>query len=374
MSNVVEINRIEELEHYHLAWSALLRQTSGGSFFQSLEWLRAFWRHYGSDKRLRVLIVYADSAPIGIVPLIVLREPTKIGRVRVLTYPLHDWGSFFGPVGPNPTATLLAALAHVRDTRRDWDLLDLRWINRDEHDRGRTETAMAAVGFSCQPSVWKESAIIDTSTSWDEYFASRTSKFRNNVRRAIKRVARQGTLRFERYRPLGSAYGDDDPRWDLYDTCVDLAQRSWQGKSSTGTTLSHASVRGFLRDAHGAAARAGSLDVTLLSLDGRPVAFGYNYHMHGRVFGLRVGVDQELAKHGLGTVLYEQSFRDSFERGDEVFDLGPGSLKAKRPWYTSVRPSYRCTHYPLRSPRVQLLRMKHWLSRRWASPMASELA
>lgn len=374
MSHIVEINCIEELEDYRLAWNALLNQTHGASFFQSLDWLQAYWRHFEDEQTLRVLLVCSGSTPIGILPLTIVREKTKIGALRVLTYPLHDWGSFFGPIGPNPTATLLASMRHVRDTQRDWDMLDLRWIDRDEVDRGRTATAITTVGFSCHDALWKETAVIDMTNSWEEYFASRTSKFRNNVRRSIKRVERLGRIRFDRYRPLGSSHGDDDPRWDLYDACVDLASRSWQGNSTTGTTISHPGVRDFLRDVHGAAARAGALDLAVITLNDRPIAFGYNYFMNGRVFGLRVGSAPEYAKLGLGTVLYENSFRDSFERGDDRFDLGTGSLKAKRTWCTSIRRSYRCTHYPLRSPRVQLLRMKHWMQRRWASPTALEPA
>ena len=102
MPEVVEINDIDELEHYWLIWNALLAETPGASFFHSLDWLATYWKHFGHRQKLRVLVVYSRGIPVGIVPLTVICERTRVGRIRTLTYPLHDWGSFYGPIGPNP--------------------------------------------------------------------------------------------------------------------------------------------------------------------------------------------------------------------------------------------------------------------------------
>ena len=114
MSEVIELTSVSELEDQRLLWSSLLAQTQGASFFQSLDWLICYWNHFGDGQRLRVLVVMSQGAPIGILPLIVRRESTRAGPLRVLTYPLHDWGSYYGPIGPHPSATLLAGLGYVR--------------------------------------------------------------------------------------------------------------------------------------------------------------------------------------------------------------------------------------------------------------------
>ncbi len=363
MAHVDEINRADELEPLRLVWHALWTKTRHATFFQTLDWLQTYWQHFGRRQKLRVLIVHSGGEPIGILPLTVITERTRIGRVRVLTYPLRDWGTFYGSIGPNPTATLTVAMQHIRRTPRDWDLLDLRWVNKLGVDRGRTQHAMQAAGLQGRESIWKETAIVDLEGTFDDYLNSRTAKFRNNVRRYERRVAKLGEVAFERYRPLGATHGDDDPRWDLFDECIDLAERSWQGSSSDGTTLSTTSVHQFLRDAHRMAAKTGTLDLNLLRIDGSPAAFGYNYHWQGHVYGLRAGYAPEFANGGVGSVLYLKTFRDSFERGDQTIDLGVGSIETKRNWLTRVARSYRYTHYPLTAPQAQLLRMKHWLSK-----------
>ena len=67
-----------------------------------------------------------------------------MGTVRVLTYPLHDWGSFYGPIGPDPGETLeRRAWSTWPAARRDWDVLELRWVDAGL-DRGETKQAMQA--------------------------------------------------------------------------------------------------------------------------------------------------------------------------------------------------------------------------------------
>ena len=127
-----------------------------------------------------------------------------------------------------------------------------------------------------------------------------------------------------RYRPLGRPHDDGSPRWDLYDACEEIARRSWQGAATDGTTLSHDGVRGFLREAHEAAAAAGAVDLNLLLIDGVPAAFLYNYHYRGYVNGLRRGYDAQRSRDGAGNVLLAYALRDSFARGDAHLRPGRG--------------------------------------------------
>jgi CelD/BcsL family acetyltransferase involved in cellulose biosynthesis len=364
MIHVQELNDIRQLADLRLLWNLLLPRTPGASFFHSLDWLEAYWRHYGADQRLRVLVVSDEGRPLGILPLVVSTERTRVGNVRFLTYPLHDWGTFYGPIGPNPTVTLLAGLRHVRQAPRDWDVLDLRWVDLNGCDRGRTERAMEQAGLCPHQQVWNHAAVVELQGTWQDYWGSRDKKYRHNVERCARRLADQGEIELVRYRPGGVAFGDADPRWGRYDTCVELAQQSWQGSATDGTTLSHQGVCDFLRDAHAAAARAGAVDLNLLLVNKRPVAFVYNYHYDGRVYGLRKGFDPDCSALRPGMVLQRMMLEDGLRRGDRCYDLGVGSLDTKRHWQTSEATSFRFTHFPTTISRVQLLRVSRWLRQR----------
>lgn len=361
---VEEVNRIEDLAALGEAWQGLWTRTPRASFFQSLAWLEAYWRRFGQGQKLRCLVVCSGDEPEGIMPLVVRTESTRVGPLRVLTFPLHDWGSFYGPIGQNPAATLNAGLQHVRRTTRDWDLIELRWIDSADADSGQTERAMREAGFPPYKSLWNWTAMIDLAGGWERYFAGRPHKWRGNLRRAERRLAEQGRVQFVRYRPRGSRHDEDDPRWDLYDACETIARHSWQGNSATGTTLSHESIRSFLREAHEAAARLGCADLNLLTLDGRPAAFAYNYHWHGQVYGLRAGFDAQVSRGGAGNVLLAEAIRDSFARGDATYDLGTRYLQTKRHLMTGLVPIFRYSYFHPGSPRALVVRAKRWLQQR----------
>ncbi|HQU44382.1 MAG: hypothetical protein B7Z73_13440 [Planctomycetia bacterium 21-64-5] len=363
MLHVTEINNPAELAGCRLLWKSLLTKTPGASFVQSLDWLEPYWRHFGHDQKLRVLVVRAGDETLGIVPLVIRTEKTKLGRARLLTYPLDHWGTFYGPIGPQPAATLIAALQHLRSRPRDWDLLSLRWVHRDGCDRGRTLRAMRFVGWTPLEEPGEQVPVIDMSGPWDDYWSTRDGHWRGNVARSQRRLSEQGEIAYIRFRPAGIAYDDADPRWDLFEQCVQVARRSWQAGVSQGTTLSHDSIAAYLRDAHVAAARAGGLDLNLLTVGGRPAAFAYNFHYHGHLFGLRMGYDAAVSRHGCGTVLLRRMVEDSFRRGDHTFDLGPASLDCKKHWQTSVETSHRYTHFASSAPRVQALRAKSYVKK-----------
>lgn len=360
MAHVIEINQPEQLEDWRLVWNSLASQTPGLSLFHTLDWLQAYWKHFGADQKLRVLLVVCANKPIGIVPLTVVRETTRAGRVRVLTYPLHDHGTFYGPIGPDPTATLTLAFNYLHATSRDWDLLDIRWVDRDEHDRFRTKWAMEHAGYAARESVWKQTAVIDLQGGRDQYWESRSGKMRSNLRRDERRLREQGEVEYLRYRPEGRRVGEDDPRWDLYDTCVEIAAASWQGASATGTTLSHEQVADYFREVHEIAVDHGMVDINVLKVAGRAVAFGYNYVSNGDLVGIRRGHLPEFSRYGVGNLLFSRMLGDSFQRGDRTLDLGPGFHDIKRRWSTHSTSSYRYAHYPTLAPRAQLLRLKHW--------------
>jgi CelD/BcsL family acetyltransferase involved in cellulose biosynthesis len=364
MIEVREINDLDSLSELRPSWRALLDQTPGASFFHSLDWLECYWKHFAAAQRLRVLVATEDLQPLGIVPLVVRTESTRVGRLRMLTYPLRDWATFFSPIGPNPSATLAAALRHVRRTPRDWDVLDLRWVDADGADLGRTERAMAQTGFRPEKQKWDRTSLVELPDCWETYWRGRDAKFRRNVDRLERRMRDLGKLELVRHRPAPAVGGEVDPRWDLYDTCVELAARSWQGVDGDRTNLCHEEVAGYFRDAHLAAARLGAVDLNLLYFNGEPAAFLYNYCWQGAVYGLRRGYDPNFRSLWTGLVHQKLMLEDGLRRGDRLYDLGPGSQHLKEAWQTRTQTSYRFTFFSALALRAQLLRWNRWLRRR----------
>jgi CelD/BcsL family acetyltransferase involved in cellulose biosynthesis len=363
--SVVEVRDLASLGRYRRAWDDLLAVTPGASFFQTYDWFVTRVANARDGVEPRVLIVGDEQSPLGILPLILSTKRRRLISFRILGFPLADWGAIYGPIGPDPAPVLAGGLTHLRSASRDWDVLDFCWVDPDHADGGETQRAMSACGLTPRKAFNAHTAQVELAGTWNDYWSARKSHFRTNLRRNEKRLAEQGTVRHFRYRPAGAAHDDADPRWDLFDTCVALAARTWQAGSTSGTTMSHATIEPLLRKLHEVAVHRGAVDVNLLTLDERPIAFAYNYHYCGYVYGVRMGFDP--ASSGAGSVLLVRAIEDSFRRGDRIYDLGPEYLACKRHWWTRLVPTYRYTYYPPISPLAQLVRFARWCK----SPLAS---
>ncbi|MEO8494768.1 MAG: GNAT family N-acetyltransferase [Planctomycetota bacterium] len=359
---VLEVNEIEQLASYGDEWTRLLAGTPGACFFQTLDWLSIYWRHFGNNQRLRTLLVYDDERLVGILPLAVKAAATRGGAVRTLGYPLDGWGTRYGAIGANSRAVLSAGLRHIQETSRDWDVLELNWTPQDRHDD--MVAAFEDVGVRTQISPRDDTSLVDLSLGWGDYWMSRDGKHRSNVRRAEKKLATLGPVDMLHYR--SSDCDTPDARWELYETCEQIAGQSWQGTSATGTTLTHERVRPFLRDIHDVATRLGAVAIHLLSVRGEPVAFAYNYVFQGTEFGLRMGYDPQFKNVNAGTVLIHRMLQNAFAGNRLLFDLGEGDSRYKRVWRTHAMPSYRFCHYAKTSLRAQALRWK----RQWCNESA----
>lgn len=371
MAKVVEINDLEELAACRMLWNSMFAATPNATFFLTFDWLETAWRHFGHDHKLRVLIPYAAGQPLGILPLCVRRERHRFSEVRVLTYPLDNWGTWYGPVGPNPSATMMAAMQHLRRTPRDWDMIDLRWVHADGSDGGKTARGLRIAGMLSNKSPHQWTSIVELPNSFDEFLTRKSRSFRRHHRRLDRDYFSAGRVEFVRHRPASAAEGDGDPHWELYEMCEQVADMSWQSEIAHGNTLTHGRVRGYFREAHAAASRLGMSDISLLKVDGRPAAFLYSYHCRGNVYALRTGFDGSLS--GVGTALVMQAIDDSCRRGDKTIDLGPGEREHKRRLRTRTESTYRLTYTPLDNWRSQTVRLTRWAKNRWSkAPIESD--
>jgi len=270
--NVYEIQKIEELDRIRETWSQLLSQMGNATFFHTLDWLEVYWKHFSQDQQLRVIVAEDNGEVIGIVPLVVRRQMTKVGKLRYLTFPLDDWGSQYGPIGTNAESFLPDVLEYIFQSARNWEIFELRCLH-SEDATNEVLSAFKQVNQTAYASPWDETAIIDLDGTYEEYLKSKNKSFRKSLKQNEKRCFQAGNVQLIRYRPKGIEFNDYDPRWDLYNACEEIARKSWQGSSTTGTTLSHESVKPFLRESHQIACQLGAVDINLFTISGTPIAF-----------------------------------------------------------------------------------------------------
>lgn len=366
MLHVREINQFSELTALRDTWDRLLRLTPRYSFFQTLEWLEAAWGHY-PQQRLRALVVERAGDVMGIVPFCVRTERRRLGSVQVLTYPLDDWSTFYGPISAEPQMAMRAALRHLDATPRDWDLLDLRYVDQAAPEYMTIGETLREQGarFRIRPRM--EVRFCQMAGGWEAYCESRSRNWRRQMRRDIEVLEKIGPVELVRYRPAAGGSGRDARTIEVYEICAEIAAKSWQADAASQSTLSSPRVRDLLLEVHCGAAALGMLDTNILTVGGRPVAFNYNYVAEGRTYGLRAGFDPTAELEHCGRILLYKMLEDSFRRGDEEYSFGPGRQAYKDRFATEMRLAYTFRAYSSGSLKSRLLRWREELGDSLAS-------
>ena len=283
-------------------------------------------------------------------------------------FPLADWGSFYGPIGSNPTATLIAGIGHVHRTPADWDLLDLRWLDRGLASRAERALAMKRLSYST--GLWCHSAQVeDSAGDWESYLAGRRrGRLRENLRAAERRFTAQRPRTIEALAASRNHLGRCRPALGLV-RHLRAAGDQGAGKAArlpAPRCRTRACVRFCVtptRPPRGPGPPTSACCTWGTSRSPLPTATS----MPARASGC--GADTTPTGHeGAGTVLFARQIEDSFARGDRILDFESEYLECKRNWTTRLVPSYHATHYRPGTVRPQALRSQAVADRSVLSP------
>lgn len=347
MFNVAEINDPAQLASFSLVWQSLWDRTKDRSFFQTRDWFDCYWKQFGADRKLRVLMVLSATRPIGIVPLVIKRTETALGSLRVLTYPLDGWGPFFGPVGSDATATMFGALQHLSQTPRDWDLLDLCGIDDDRIDKGRTANAFRLAGLPMTQRLWEMNREVHVG----EWSTGDQFLLRRRIMDAEKSLSGSGIIEFERSRvQINDPWEAARSRGLLEDALPLLAENN--------------KTADWLTEVHRALLCGIVADVCVLRIFGHVAAASISAVTGETVTPIAMQVRHEL-QGAAQTVFLGRMLFDGMDRGDMSYRFGPRTADWAADWLPTERPSYRLTHYAGYKPRAQLLRLNEIRKRWW---------
>ncbi len=289
-------------------WDALAEHS--GSVFATRTWLWTWWRHFGRERPLRIVVSRDGDRPVAISPLyLAARRP-----VRVLRFLGHGPTDALGPIcHPDERARAAGDLQHVLDdTRGDWDVLladelpgTLDWANA----LGGT-----ALGRQASP------VVTLTGTTWDAWLASRSPGLRSSLRRSHRALDALGPVRFRH-----TTRAEDLPV-DLA-TLLRLHRLRW---ASVGGSRAFARREAFHAEVVRLALAAGWLRLWFVDVDGAPVAALYNLRFGGAESFYQSGRDPQLARGSPGLVLHAHAIEQAFADGLREYRLLRGDEPYKR--------------------------------------------
>lgn len=227
------------------------------------------------------------------------------------------WGFASVAIGANHVDVLVQALSVLHEDE-SWHNAILPGFPTDEEFQRKLAARLAPHGqISVSEGITRQLA--DLREGPRPWWARRSGKFRNQLRKATEAAAEEGI----QYKTITEARG-------LFDRLLAIEERSWKGQAEDGITsptMSH-----FYRSMIDRLGQRGRLQATIATKEDADVGFIVGGVRNGRYRGLQLSYTEEVQHLSLGHVLqlYEVQ-RLPAEMGVHTYDLGM-DMDYKKRW------------------------------------------
>jgi CelD/BcsL family acetyltransferase involved in cellulose biosynthesis len=166
---------------------------------------------------------------------------------------------------------------------------------------------------------------ISTTGGWDAYEKSRPKKFRQNIKRACRRLQAAGDFTIVEH-------GNTDSPNHLIDAIEAVSKNSW--KAESGSDILSSSFRGFFENLFLESLASGKLKLWVLYFSGSPIAYEWHFRQDSRLIALKADFDKSYAHFSPGNILAWYALKGSFELGVAEIDYLFGGGDYKQKWAT----------------------------------------
>jgi CelD/BcsL family acetyltransferase involved in cellulose biosynthesis len=299
----LRLEPLQGIDEARPEWAALAAAAENP--FASPEWCELWLRHIGVDVDAHLFAARRqDGTPAAIAPLVVTRG-RHVRKARFLGFgPSNE----LGPLAADSESGTWALRESLAATRREWDVF------LGEHLPGEGWAGRLGATFVERK---PDPFVRGEWSSWDDYLGTRSSNFRQELRRKERRLGERGLA----FRELGEAAELDG----ALDVLFELHRARWGDEASRW----FAGREAFQREFAQVALERGWLRVSVMELEGTPVAAYHGFRYGGAEWSYQFGRDPAVDAGSVGLIITAHAVRRSIEEGATTFRLGPGGQQYK---------------------------------------------
>ncbi|MFI6941506.1 GNAT family N-acetyltransferase [Streptomyces sp. NPDC050418] len=297
-------------------WDRLHRRCGAATPFQTHAWLRSWWRGYGKEGRLRILLVLDGGELLGAVPLMLTYRPWPV---------LVGWGGAISDfndvlVADEYAAEVLPVLTKALHRRSPGRVIDLREVRPDGVAQ-RVFDRWPGARHRTDDSVCLELPAKDMDGLVSRLASSRAQRARSKLRKWEAAGVQ--------VHPVTEAA--EIPQ--AVTTLIELHLRQWEGRGVTPEHLTHRFAEHLGNAVQGMVA-TDNASLTLYSLDGRTVAANVTLQSGELSGGYLYGAEPELRERKLdvATLLLREEASGAAAGGRTVISLLRGNEPYKQHW------------------------------------------
>jgi CelD/BcsL family acetyltransferase involved in cellulose biosynthesis len=321
-------------------WDALV-QRSGAPLYQTFDWCRVWWNHYGSGRALRLVFVHSGGKLVGIVPMFIERlglAPLHLKVAKLLssdfTLALCD-----PPVerqsGREVFEQVLGQLFQVDRC----DAVHFGPITNEYSALNSMREACAArhdLGVMARDRECGRHTVFDLAGGFDGFLRGMSKNQRSNYKRNVNGLTKN-------FRFAVDVVSDAEGAAREFENFIDMHQRQWQTVGNLGHFADWPGAIEYHRELVRAMASAGKLRLLRMLADDEVVSYYFCFASGGtyywRLPARKVG--DEWDRHALGRVGLMKMLEVAAGEGATRIEAGNG-------WY-EYKERLNATSHPLHS-------------------------
>jgi CelD/BcsL family acetyltransferase involved in cellulose biosynthesis len=343
MLDIALISDIDDFAKLRGEWSDLVNRCHPNHVFMTWEWLFTWWRYFGHDRQLFIIVARDRNELIGLVPLMLAVYPRRHGD-KVFSHARHlhfigyryeqSWNDCMDIPAVRKPEVIESLLDYLKQHAHCWDFVDF-WDLEDG-----SETLLCVIDSARRAAlpIIKNALIhprpyIPMTSDWQSYYRTKVSKnLRKNTERRIRRLKETGTLAFVKAEPM-TLMSHLAALFELYEK-NEIAR-------DKHVMFSQSAYQDFYRSLSQVCPFEW-LDCPTLELNGKVIAASFVWRYNSKLLDLTPAFDPDYSAFAPGTVLLRYMIEDSF--GDEQigeYDFGWGDDAYKFDWTTTERQARR---------------------------------
>lgn len=348
MLSVEYIQDMHEFIALREEWNILLRQCPHGDPFFSWEWLATWWDFFGSQHQMMIIAVYENDTLVGLAPLMLRLERMWGVKIRVVSsigLPPPDISGFLVPPNRNDVVNTIAE--SLTEKRANWDAVVLKEYSASSFDfEAFTSTFASYCTVEMPTSIhWQ----IPLDETWEAYLEGLSSKIKKDLRRCRRKLSELGEVVYSRY------IGDEFKPEHLHAL---FEVNRYSHHPDDYVTTSQQAFHLKLGERLG---QRGWIDLSLLSVAGKPIAYHYGFAYTDRASLWRTGFDTSYRTYSPGKLILLDYIEDSYSRGIKTIDWLRGDHTYKQTWQAQPTTYYHPVIVQKRMvPQFVLNQWPHW--------------
>jgi CelD/BcsL family acetyltransferase involved in cellulose biosynthesis len=331
-----EFSQFEQFSEIQKEWDELVRQENLGLAHQ-FDWLRTLQQIHGQEKTT-ILLARRDGRLAGCAALVLRRERRNGVSATVLQalnafHQLRGTQFVLANADKNIFEALVESSMHWRHER--WDLWFM-YFQDGEKQAQFFEEVLNERGIRFTKSLVTRSPYLPLEGSWEDNLKRLQPRFRTSVRSRERKIREKGNLEYRHFK------GENEWR-DGLDAIQQIESDSW--KVRDGIPITHAIQWSFYNEFARIAALNDTLRLSVLYLNGEPLAYDFGIYSDGVYYLLKTSFKESWQADYPGFVLRKFVIEELYQQGAKEIDFGGKEEEWKMKWTNLVRSQVLYTAY-----------------------------